>query len=1123
MERKGNGSTKKKVALAAACVGAILCVLTFFFIQAVKQQLWEQSVETIMESTRQGCTTLKVQLQDDIMSIRSLAEHIEGYSLEHAEEIIYVVQNFSKIEEGVSLYLENGNAVGPDMARDSGAVSVLLESDAEEGIINPHISSVTGMNVFDVFVKVTLKDGTEGYVLKEYEVESIVDSFSLSFYNDAGFSYVVDAGGDVLIRSPHHNSNKTIKNLFDILKASDNDTGSVREFAQSLEDARTGWAVFDYKGETTVFCYTPLELESDWFLVSIIPEGVVSAQTNDIIFRSMVLIASIIIGILILAVLYLRYANRTNRKLRNQAEYISHLYNAIPEGIALISAQPPYRLIQLNEEGMSLLAYPAGEPDNKLEDIRLEEMFNQEEGGAIHQLFADTAVSDGKHTFENRMKKADGSYMWAAGIVERTLDEDGHPVLIAAFHDITAEKQKEVEAEREQLQERVTLVGAISNAYPVIISVNLTRDLVSFIYVKSGLLLHLGEENTYSELFSNMEATVHPDNREEYRRRFAPERIEKTLGRKKKEVFLEMKQKLMDGNYHWTSTQIIYVDNPYSDDKLAILISRRTDEQRHEEEQRRQALQTALDNARGASEAKSRFLSNMSHDIRTPMNAIVGMTAVAEAHLGETERVRECLDKINRSGSHLLSLINDVLDMSRIESGKLSLGDEPFNLAESVMEMVELVRPQAEAKQIRIDVQLYGLEDENVVGDALRIRQIGVNILSNAVKYTPAGGSVEVKISQAKSSRKSYHNFIFRCADTGIGMSEEFLDKLFLPFERAKDSTSSKVVGTGLGMAITKNVIDLMNGDIQVESEPGKGSVFTVTVPLRIQEDQHKGGPREWNGARCLIIDDEKCSCRNVTRILGDLGLDVQYRGADDMIRICRNPEELAADNLRLVIFGWEVPSEERAEAVRKTREMAGQDIPILALRTQHSEEVEDEAIEAGVSLFLFRPCYRSQMSELLERLDGGGEQAKEEEQLGSTPDLSGKHLLLVEDNEMNREIARELIGELGVQIDEACDGKEAVMKVAESADGYYDLILMDIQMPEMDGYEATRNIRLLERNDVRGMPVIAMTANAFDEDVRMALRAGMNAHFSKPIDVRTLRQMLYTYLSQEGQSQGET
>lgn len=1117
MKTEGSRGTKRKIALAAVCVGAVLCVLTFLFIEAVKQQLWEQSVETIMESTQQGCTTLRVQLQDDIDSIRNIADYVSGYTMEQKEDIRHTVQSYAGIEGGVSLYLEEGGDIQSDVPADSTAAEALRESDKEEGVINPHISSVTGVNVFDVFVKVTLKDGTEGYFLKEYEVESIVDSFSLSFYNNAGFSYVINAEGEVLIRSPHHNSNKTMKNLFDMLSGPDNNADSLKEFAGALEGSNTGWALFDYMGEETVFCYSPLKLESDWFLVSIIPEKVVNSQTNDIILRSMILIASIIIGILALVIFYLRYANKTNRRLRNQAEYIGHLYNAIPEGIALISADAPYRLLQLNEEGLNILSYPHDAMSGVLENVQFEELFHPEESKMLRQMFADVTENDEKHTFESQMKKSDGSFIWTAGIIERTLDEEGIPVLIAAFHDITAEKQKEVEAERVQLQERVTLVGAISNAYPVIVSVNLTRDLLSFIYVKQGLLLHLGEETTYSELFSDITATVHPDHVDEYRRRFAPDRIKEILGSTKQEVFLEMRQKLSDGNYHWTSTQIIYVDNPYSEDKLAILISRRVDEQRYEEEQQRQALQTALDNARAANEAKSKFLSNMSHDIRTPMNAIVGMTEVAKAHLGEQDRVRECLDKISRSGSHLLGLINDVLDMSRIESGKMSLSAEPFNLAEMVTEAAELVRPQAENKQLHIDIHLYGLKNEKVIGDELRLRQVGVNILSNAVKYTPEGGSVEVEVRQAKSSRKGYQSFIFRCADTGIGMTKEFLEKLFLPFERAKDSTDSKVVGTGLGMAITKNIIDLMNGDIQVESEPGAGSVFTVTVPLKLQEEVQGEGPKEWKDARCLILDDDRHSCRNAANILSELGLDVQY--VCEAEYTFERVRELCSENVRLIFFGWDAPSESRCDIVRRMRPELAADVPIAALGGRRSKEMEADAVSAGVSIFLYRPCYRSKMAGLLERLSG---EEKREEQSEILPDYSGKRLLLVEDNAINREIARELIGETGVQIEEACDGKEAVRKVAESEEGYYDLILMDIQMPEMDGYEATRAIRALVRKDVCDMPIIAMTANAFDEDVRMALRAGMNAHFSKPIDIRTLRHMLYEYLSRRRKDRPE-
>ena len=348
---------RKKIALAAVLVGVLLCSLTFRFVQGVKTELWEQSVNTIMESTRQGCNTLKVQLSDDYEDLGAAAEYISTFSLDQKEELGGILHNYAQTERGTSLYLPDGTCLPAGRQRDEAAEKALQETDEDSGIINPHISSVSGVNVFDLFLKVRMSDGAEAYFLKEYEVDSIIDTFTLSFYNDAGFSYVVNAQGDVLIRAPHPNSNKTVKNLFDMLSNSQNDPGYLETFAQSLRDSRTGWAVFIYQGEETVFCYTPLKLHSDWYLISIIPQAVVNAQTNEILNRSMALIGCIILGISLLVMCYFRYANRTNKRLSNQANYIEHLYNAIPEGIALITAETPYRLIQLNREGLRLLGY----------------------------------------------------------------------------------------------------------------------------------------------------------------------------------------------------------------------------------------------------------------------------------------------------------------------------------------------------------------------------------------------------------------------------------------------------------------------------------------------------------------------------------------------------------------------------------------------------------------------------------------------------------------------------------------------------------------------------------------------------------------------------------------------
>lgn len=1115
MMKKGRaGGRKTKIALAAVFVVTILSVMTWLFVRGVKNQLWEQSVSTIIESTMQGCNTLRVQLEDEYQSLGTIAGFVKEFSSQQEEELQLALDSYAKVDQGVAFYLPDGRIFPAGAQMDEEARKQLEGSYRNNGIINPHISSVTGMNVFDLFVRINMQDGTTGFLVKEYEVETIVDSFTLSFYNDAGFSYVINTVGDVLIRPPHPNSNKTVQNLFDMLPVTQNSEEEIQNFAKALEDGRTGWAVFTYQEERMVFCYTPLKLQSDWYLISIIPGNVVEKQTNEILLRALGLIASIILGISLLVAFYFRYANQTNRKLSNQAEYIGHLYNAVPEGIALITQEQPMRFIQLNKEGLRLLEYPEDTQNDAPKGKAIQDILHPDDYEKTMAIFRDTAENDRKNIFENRVVRQDGTWFWSSGIVEKLKDTNGNPVLIATFHDITEEKLAKEAVERAKLQERLTLVGAISNAYPVIISMNLTRDTLNFIYVKPDLMLDLGKQKAYTELFEDMLPTVHPDAQEKFRSRFAPENLRNALGQEKNEIFLEAKQQLTDGNYHWTSTQIIYVDNPYSEDKLAILISRRNDEQRYEEEQRRQALQSALDSARAASSAKSQFLSNMSHDIRTPMNAIMGMTAIATTHLEDRERVVECLRKISLSSQHLLSLINDVLDMSKIESGKLSLREEPFNFAQLVADAVELVRPQANASHLNLEIRLSMLKNEKVIGDPLRIRQVCINILSNAVKYTPEGGNVLVEVRQEDGVRRGYENYIFRCEDTGVGMSEEFQRKLFQPFERAQDSTSSKIAGTGLGMAITKNIVDMMSGDILVESSPGKGSVFTVTMPMRPENAKKEEVPEEWIGVHSLIVDDDRQTCENAVELLDNMGLRAQFvtdgRTAVSLVAEARD----TSDPYQLVIIDWKMPDMDGVEAARRIRGEVGPDIPVIILTAYDWAEIEGEAREAGVTAFLAKPFYRSKICYLLSELSGEKD-IPEPVLTGRTADYKDKRVLLTEDNEINREIARELVGECGALIEEACNGEEAVRMVKEAEEGYYDLILMDIQMPKMDGYEAARTIRALNRRDVKILPIVAMTANAFAEDVQAAYRAGMNAHLAKPIDLNELGRILNTYLSE--------
>ena len=541
MKRNISGNIKKKIAFAAILIGIVLVTLTLLFIRGVQNQLWEESITAIMENTQQGCNTLRIQLKNDYESMSVLSKDIKKYSLSQTNEIETIINNYGHVEENISMYTEDGSYFPKGNQIDKTVQETVLNSDITNGIIDPHISSITGVNVFNIFIRTTMNDGTKAYLVKEYEIENIVESFSLSFYNDAGFSYVINTKGDVLIRPPHPNSNKTVKNLFDMLPTGKNDANNIKQFAQSLENNDTGWAIFTYQNEKTVFCFTPLRLESDWFLISIIPKNVVDAQTNDILIRSMLLIGCILLGIILLALFYFHHANKTNKKITNQTNYIGHLYNALPEGVALITVNQPFKLIQLNQEGLRLLHYPDGSLNDAPKGKELKDFIYHEDADRIIKDFTNVSLNSQRNTFEHRIVRTDGSFFWASVIVEKTISENGEPVLIAAFHDITKEKLAEEAAEREKLQERITLVKAISNAYPVIISINLSKDTLNFIYMKEGLMIGLGKQKTYTELYNQIVSTIHTDSIEEFKERFAPETLTAALGKEKNEIFIECK------------------------------------------------------------------------------------------------------------------------------------------------------------------------------------------------------------------------------------------------------------------------------------------------------------------------------------------------------------------------------------------------------------------------------------------------------------------------------------------------------------------------------------------------------------------------------------------------------
>lgn len=764
---------------------------TWLFINEIADQFRTNSIRTITESTRQGANALNLQFEADLRELNAIGENLakaNSNQLQHFG-LWDMLGIYNIVDPDVMLHHHSEKRSAEFGKPDTAACRQLQGSSREQGILDTHFNTVTEESVFDLFLRISLSDDMESFLLKEYQAVEVAKQFTLSFYDNVGFSYLVNRSGDIMVRSSHKNSNKTDSNLFDMISSEENEPRTIRSFRDNIRQLKSGWAAFSCEGDSTIFCYEPLRADSNWLLVSVVPENVIVDQTNEVLLKAILFSGMFILAILIVVTYF----------------------------------------------------YVAKQRQNK------------------------------QHTAQ---------------------------------------------------------------------------------------------------------------------------------------------------------------------------------------------LEQALEAADAASRAKGRFLMNMSHDIRTPLNAILGMTMIAQEYLAHQARVTDCLQKIEVSGTQLLTLINDVLDMSEIENGTMVLKEEPVQLARLVTDTAELMRSQARACKADLSLELLPihLHNETVMGDPDRIRQVLINIISNAIKYSPDGGHITLELTQAKvstdgtagtaagaasenvfpadgavdQSPKGLGVYRFRCTDTGIGMSPEFLERMFLPFERDKDTTNSKVAGAGVGLTITKSLLELMGGTIQAESEPGKGSTFRVELPLRLPE-------------RADALDGSG--------------------GA-----IAAAGKETGKGNAPETQFG------DRSDA-------AG--------------EAEAADTAAGAAAY--------------SESDPAAPQVSAAEEQGE-PDYSHRRILLVEDNELNMEIAEEMIGILEAQVEKAFDGQEAVDMFCSSPCGYYDLIFMDIQMPVMNGYDATRRIRATDREDAATIPIFAMSANAFAEDVENSLASGMNGHIAKPIDLDPIEKVFREY-----------
>ncbi|WP_294804886.1 response regulator [uncultured Gemmiger sp.] len=663
----------------------------------------------------------------------------------------------------------------------------------------------------------------------------------------------------------------------------------------------------------------------------------------------------------------------------------------------------------------------------------------------------------------------------------------------------------------QETQKRMGIITALGTAYESIMLVDLEKNTVE-------TLKDIPGEEQYNrtrpiqreEQVRRTQATIAEQYRAEYL-----EFVDMTTvpARLKNHSSLAFTARTV--NDQWFTTLLIPQRTDEDGSVTAVLVATRDATIEKQTEQKQEdALRSALAAAEHANKAKTVFLNSMSHDIRTPMNAILGFTALATTHLDNAELVKEYLQKISVSGQHLLSLINDVLDMSRIESGTIKLDNAPVHLPDVLHDLRTIIQGNISAKQLDLYIDTQDIRHEDIITDKLRLNQILLNIVGNAVKFTPAGGTINIRVREKPCPRSGCTTFVFSVKDNGIGMSPEFQQHVFDSFSREQTATRSGIQGTGLGMAITKNIVDMMGGTITLKSEQGKGSEFTVTLDCKISKTSVKSQPiPELRGARALVVDDDAQTCMSVSRMLREIEMAADWTtsGKEAILRAQEAHEQ--GRDFKVYIIDWLMPDMNGIETVRRIRKVIEPGTPIIILTAYDWSDIEQEAREAGVTAFVAKPLFMSELRAVLTHTQTEPQPMQMPQHAG----YAGKKVLLVEDNELNREIATAILEQAGLQVDSVEDGTDAVARMNTAAEDQYDLILMDIQMPRMDGYTATRKIRALENPRKANIPIVAMTANAFDEDRKKAFAAGMNAHVAKPIDMAVLSHTLDEIFAKQG------
>ena len=795
-------------------------------------------------------------------------------------------------------------------------------------------------------------------------------------------------------------------------------------------------------------------------------------------------------------------------ELRRENQALEALFTTMDCGV-LCHSLDGARILSVNRAALEILGYESEEELARAGFDTIATSVVEDDKEKLRSCIKSLKKAGDSVSVEYQVRHPDGAIIHVMGNV-KLMEENGEPFYQRFLLDCTAQKQREQEEQLRKERRHQELVQALSVDYNLVCFFDLDSGTGSALRTHAcpyGILdrIFSGELSMEACMEDYIQTCVYVDDRDLVRRVFTRDVLVREL--QERGLHYLNYRTICGGEVRYFQMKAVPIGD-WKTSRGVVVGFRSVDEETRAEMEKKSLLEDALAQANRASKAKSVFLSNMSHDIRTPMNAIIGFTALASTHIDNRERVEEYLKKIMTSGNHLLSLINDVLDMSRIESGKMYLDEKPCSLPDILHGLRSIVQADVHAKQLELYMDAVDVAHEDILCDRLRLNQILLNLLSNSIKYTPAGGIVSIRVTEKPSAPAEHAAYEFCIKDTGIGMSEEFVSHIFEPFEREQNSTTSGIQGTGLGMAITKNIVEMMNGSIQVKSRQGAGTEFLVDLTFRLSsEDKEPTVIPELTGCRALVVDDDFNTCDSVSCMLQQIGLRAEWTLSGKEAVLRTRQSVMRGDHYCVYVIDWLLPDMNGIEVARRIRKECGEDVPIIVLTAYDWADIEEEAREAGITAFCGKPLFLSELRDCLLSIVTSGD-GGEADDAPLSSQATG-HILLAEDNELNQEIAQAILEEAGFTVDIAGNGQEAVNMLKNAQPGFYQLVLMDVQMPVMNGYEATKAIRALQNPAVSTIPILAMTANAFEEDKQQALKCGMNGHISKPIDIEKLLETL--------------